>query len=326
MTLCTGSQYTSGSWVERIQNHSSENFPCCSNYEGRNMGEKRPFLEPVCLSNEFKPPYVPDHGCLCQDYFYLNNRTDFSTDPLKFHPRSINYVWEPDNCVLSPWNASRFCELLGKRKILFAGDSTMSQTYYTMQAMIYFHFFKDTDCQRNMIFEQSDRLVDRGGRHAKGADIGVGRGVPLIEVAEKHSYVFDMLVISAGFHVHPSEYETSKNVSDMSFAQHFFPLLRNEINHIYRKMPNLRVIYKTGNVPHKGCADVSAPDNAITNSTALHRLNANHVFNWNAELDLDLRFVNFARENDISVIRMDPIMARPDGHARPESGLCAIAR
>jgi hypothetical protein len=71
---------------------------------------------------------------------------------------------------------------------------------------------------------------------------------------------------------------------------------------------------------------VSAPDNAIINSTALHRLNANHVFNWNAELDLDLRFVNFARENDISVIRMDPIMARPDGHARPETGLCTIAR
>ena len=36
--------------------------------------------------------------------------------------------WTPSGCQLPAWNATRFCALLGGKKLLFVGDSTMQQT------------------------------------------------------------------------------------------------------------------------------------------------------------------------------------------------------
>lgn len=94
---CTSLTYVRGQWV--ISNKTvSENFTCC------------PITDPnpseICADEEM--PKISDHGCHCQ------------------HASSISsYYWEPDNCLLNPWDAVLFCNLLGQRNILLIGDSTM---------------------------------------------------------------------------------------------------------------------------------------------------------------------------------------------------------
>ena len=47
--------------------------------------------------------------------------------------------WSGD-CQLPKWNASRFCELLGGRRVLFVGDSTMQQTAAVLMSAIAWHY------------------------------------------------------------------------------------------------------------------------------------------------------------------------------------------
>ena len=45
--------------------------------------------------------------------------------------------WVPDDCRLPKSDASLFCELLGTRKMLLIGDSTMAQTATVLMNAIY---------------------------------------------------------------------------------------------------------------------------------------------------------------------------------------------
>jgi hypothetical protein len=46
------------------------------------------------------------------------------------------YIWEPTSCSLLAWNSSQFCSLLGSRRILIIGDSTMHQTAVELMNML----------------------------------------------------------------------------------------------------------------------------------------------------------------------------------------------
>lgn len=53
---------------------------------------------------------------------------DMDDDTREIAADREKYIWKPMLCELLSWNAMRFCRLLGSRKILMIGDSTMQQT------------------------------------------------------------------------------------------------------------------------------------------------------------------------------------------------------
>jgi hypothetical protein len=307
LPLCDGLSYNDGMWIESYQNSTAENFECCSNTLD---GEQYNSLD--CRKTP-APPLVEDHGCLCKDYFYAEKRTSFSSDPYNFRPRAIDYKWKPHNCVLLDWDAKRFCDILGDRKILMVGDSTMSQTHKTLQNMIYFAFMNETSCQTNILWNHGDRLVRR---YRLGHSASIGRGNTILEAGQLRNYNFDFLVVAAGFHIHPPLEDTYLNITDGSYADFFFPILRNEINHLRVKNPNLKVIYKTENFGHNGCGlyEGKGPDNALNNYSALQKMNALNKYHWDREMSTEDRFIDFAHWNDVSILRMHPLYSRPDGH------------
>ena len=73
-----------------------------------------------------------------------------------------------DTTLPSRWNATLFCELLGKQTMLFVGDSTMQQTASALMSSVTFY---GGACARQLTFAPADTLVGRDfgvlnrGRH-----------------------------------------------------------------------------------------------------------------------------------------------------------------
>mmetsp|Transcript_11783 Transcript_11783/g.19856 ORF Transcript_11783/g.19856 Transcript_11783/m.19856 type:complete len:200 (+) Transcript_11783:158-757(+) len=76
------------------------------------------------------------------------------------------YRWRPSNCRLDTWNAQHFCHALGKRRLLFIGDSTMLQlATIAMNALNALN----GSCVDQIYFGHSGTLVARAlGRHNTG--------------------------------------------------------------------------------------------------------------------------------------------------------------
>ena len=64
-------------------------------------------------------------------------------------------TWTPRNCRLAAWSAARFCALLGARRILFLGDSTMQQTH---AAVVNALNIGGATCQGQVEFDFADTL------------------------------------------------------------------------------------------------------------------------------------------------------------------------
>ena len=95
------------------------------------------------------------------------------------------WVWSDP--ALEPWNAARFCELLGARKLLFIGDSTMEQSASTVMNAAF-----QAGCQTQIQFASSDTLVQRPlGRLNRGR-----HWTSLVSMLKP-----DIVVLSAGAHV-----------------------------------------------------------------------------------------------------------------------------
>jgi hypothetical protein len=63
------------------------------------------------------------------------------------------YTWK-SKALQEPWNAREFCQLLGNRKLLLVGDSTMSQSATTLMNAAF-----PAGCQTQMVYTMSDTLI-----------------------------------------------------------------------------------------------------------------------------------------------------------------------
>ena len=99
--------------------------------------------------------------------------------------------WVPNNCKVSSFSATRFCKLLGSRRILLIGDSTMHQTASVLMNAIYYAL-RDKGCQPQLQFSLSDTLVDVPGVPE--------RGLHWMKYVVK--YKPDIVILSTGPHIH----------------------------------------------------------------------------------------------------------------------------
>ena len=130
--VCRGNQYVNGSWV--IDKHTEhkhmikKSFYCCQNddvgvfaYCGNNM---------VDNENKFYPHddlvIAPDKACVCDIMEGTRNSVSVREE----------FKWVPDFCDLESLSGEKFCNLLGKRRILLIGDSLMHQLASTLMNVL----------------------------------------------------------------------------------------------------------------------------------------------------------------------------------------------
>jgi hypothetical protein len=127
-------EHVIGTWKPIEMDHRL--FTCCGNR--RTVDEQMP---PMCVLERgqatngfiYPPSLQPqNHCCTCQADL---NSEDAPLDAEKF-------AWVPDTCRLASFMEGDydFCEMLGDRRILMLGDSTMPHVSYTLNAMIYTAF------------------------------------------------------------------------------------------------------------------------------------------------------------------------------------------
>ncbi len=96
---------------------------------------------------------IGGHACVCDERFGRS-----AINPVQ------KYEWRPKNCSLDQWDSKQFCTLLGTRKILLLGDSTMQQSAATLVNMV---ASGGGSCVNQITFARSHYLIFRDGKEER---------------------------------------------------------------------------------------------------------------------------------------------------------------
>ena len=316
LPICDGIGYNFGKWVPRnFTENPSQNFACCGGGIQNSL---------VCKDKTI--PINEEHGCSCEARYYKDN--NFSPESNKFIPQSVNYDWKPDNCHLAGWDGNEFCKLLGKKKMLLIGDSTMYQTYTVVANMIIQTNTSDQylrTCASQLQHKMSDIPL---GLPLPPQSRGRGNSI-LTTVANewKEGRHYDIIIFSLGFHIHGLiKPDNSKlNVTDQSYADYLSPRLMEQLDNIrsiykFSGLEYPTLIYKTDNMPHSNCQAQygKGPQEELDNREGIMNLNKDSKYMWNKEFGLEDHIIHACNERKVPVLRMYPLYSRSDGHPLEE--------
>jgi hypothetical protein len=128
LPLCRQNQHVWGDWVAGVGHPWKKSYYCCADNDYKlsaaQCGSSTPIGDPSWGSNTH-PLQTRAHSCQC----------DLMLGKEVVHDRE-KYKWFPHDCQLMQWSATHFCELLGTRYLLFAGDSTVKQSFYSLDAQV----------------------------------------------------------------------------------------------------------------------------------------------------------------------------------------------
>ena len=333
--LCNGEDYVNGRWVEdeSLWQNPSQNFICCGSENGKNKN-----LSKVCKQGLA----VEDHGCTCmahhlkksQNFSQQYIETEAKESDFRYSSNSVKYKWQPAKCELTMWNAYKFCSALGKKKVLIIGDSTSNQVSAVTRNMIFQANTSDNslyECTKQIAFRFSDCLVTfENKRHG-----GCGRGASIandIIIEGSRGNFYDIIIIGT-FHMIGITKALNYSVTDPRFGDAEFVKISQNIGiarRYYLDMlkPEPIFLYKTASLPHSNCHQKFDKGAILTPSgtdlSDLLNLNSKGLgskYHWVGEAVLENGIIDgIAKKDDISIIRMFPLINRPDGH--PPSGEC----
>ena len=312
--LCTGASHSVGSWVKSIEIRN-KSFGCCF------TGKRVPIAEPPdrCYRGSFNnvsgdiyfekqmfPPMGAGCQCLGLEMTSKGVGRDFITDVEK-------YDWMPSNCTLLHWNASLFCEALNNRTILFAGDSTMSQSALTVMSLLVQAGPHDGNCLPRLYYQQTDRLLPMPGRLIGRSTLTL---LPLVL-----RYAPDILIFSVGPHLHKLYQEQLDRLGKRSFLFEFEEKFHATFTAINRNLPKLSMWFRTEHPGHANCELAQSPilKEMLPNMTFemknewFLRYNSSNFF-WHHGMSIDRMVMNKAKEYNFSIIDMSPLYYRPDAH------------
>ena len=239
LALCGKFEHNDGRWIEtqtpgRVR--APRPPPCCGwdryKWGGKAHG-KFMFLDDVehCgpAPMETDPAFAGDKGLSYSgrhDYLVHLGGYGCSCQHFGWEDR---YEWVPDKCRLVEWDARRFCEMLGARRILVVGDSTVSQAATVLMNYIHWGFWDtpSSGCQGQVSFANSDTLV--------GRELGVDNRGGDWKTLVRH-FDPDIVIISSGPHIN-----RPMPLRDADFAS-----VVEQVAHEHRSLfPDKTLIWKT---------------------------------------------------------------------------------
>ena len=208
LPLCAQFEHNSGVWAEAPVRAAAERPPPCCGADRHKWGGaehgKFMFLDDVkhcgAVPMETDPEFAGDEGVSYsgrRDFLVHLGGYGCSCQHFGWQDR---YKWVPDSCRLVEWNARRFCELLGARRILLVGDSTVSQAATVLMNYIHWGFWQapSSGCQQQVLFANSDTLI--------GRELGVDNRGGDWKTLVRH-FDPDIVIVSSGPHInHPMPY------------------------------------------------------------------------------------------------------------------------
>ena len=274
-------------------------------------------------------PYCKPHGT-CDHKFYPNI----------LHKRET-YQWKPNDCDLLKWNASLFCSLLGDRKLLLIGDSTMQQSALTLTAMINYWYAENVKatnmwCANQVIFRLSDFLVASKTQFILGAthfhnNAEIERGKPFREYFREIAP--DIVVFSSGAHLwelHVFHRMVEVLVQEVKSAVAERHEMVNSADHspqyagdeqkrnLSHRDHDVAFVWKTQNPGHPGRLSALGPELAMSVDDAMQHLALTHraddEFHWNPLPSFDHSVKVLIKDSPIIYMDMSPLYLRPDGH------------
>ena len=204
--LCPTEQaLNAGRWIERSRPEPNLVPPCCPASDGTGPRDAR------CDAHSW---LVADNSgaCTCNS---LNR----------------SYEWLPSKCQLVSWDPVRFCALLGRRKLVMVGDSTMNQAYVVLSNFL--RWRTAATCASQISFYASDTLTGRRYGH-------MNRGGTLMDAVRTVSQSSEkppLFLVSAGAHIY---------VHGSSAREQFATYIR-DVRDVMRRHRNITFIWKSQN-------------------------------------------------------------------------------
>jgi hypothetical protein len=250
----------------------------------------RPMRRPLKWAyrgNLYSLAHAGDHSCRCK-------------------PGKVQHMrWETNTCTMLDWDASAFCQHLGKRTILFIGDSTMSQTASVLMNAIGTQLGA-RGCQANIIFGPGDTVV--------GEKLGaMNRGQSWLGwLAELKP---DVVIVNAGAHVKGDRAFFRDKVIRRIIKE--LP----EVEEMYKKRQrNFELIWMTQ--PPPGC---SKEPKAINFKEGYRWAPTRGAYDY-AQTDSRDEDAKVLLSGHAEILDLTPLKGRPDGHVgvgmEPEGGDC----
>jgi len=321
LPLCTGNQHKLGEWrLPDDYSQKPKSFVCCGG--GHRTTVSRPRLDfdevndilrsqgkagGICHENHTIPLAVhqgmvglnsqcSDDCCACD----RRGGTRFNVT------RRESYIWVPSNCRLRDWSAQLFCQVLGGKRLLVMGDSTMQQSFATLTSMVSSEGGK---CVTDIYYGHSTHLMTSKFRN----------NVPdLVRLVQPH-----IVVLSAGAHF-----------TDMGDIEAIFgeltkamPFLRAAHSDNATAAPWARFIWKSQSPGHVDCEASPGPlpsdyQSKLSPQEA-EKNRANDRYNWQLFRSLD-EFAERKCSSDPSLgfefLDMSLLYLRPDGHVSALEG------
>ena len=283
---CTNNSHIEGTWIPYEPKYKS--FVCCGGGYAGPYGQGPPYdFEKVpgyCLPKNTLPSFKEfgylEFGAQCGDDCCICDRTD---DTRFVTNRREKYYWKPSNCNILEWNSTLFCELLGERKILMMGDSSMQQTAATLMSMI---TGGNGTCAPQITFGRSDHVIFGFKGHQNYAN--------LVDEIEPN-----ITIVTAGAHI--------EDRGDVDTILHGINLHQQTRASLGKTVPT--VVWKTQNPGHLACHKYKSPvaEFAVNKSVPDH-------YRWT-------EFTKFDKHTDIQcpkygfkILHMSPLYLRPDAH------------
>ena len=212
--------------------------------------------------------------------------------------------WQPRACHLEPWNATRFCELLGSRNLLFAGDSTMGQLAVTVMNMVHWGFGVNASvpgCQTRIHFGTADTLVKTSfGR--------LNRGWHWRQLAARARA--SIVVMSMGPHIHIDPKLNMSEQDERRYVNRTLTSVLQAVAGSHERDGNDRLLIWRSQPP-AGCGPAPLPSEA----DAVHARNHQREYNWGRFGYMDeLAKAFWAGRPRSYVMDMSPLNYRVEAH------------
>ena len=237
---------------------------------------------------------------------------------LHFHE---GYEWRPADCTLAALDAPAFCRALGKRVILFVGDSTMDQTHGAIA-----NEMRAAGCTDRLIYRSADTLVAK--------PFGAwNRGLAWPKVLANNPA--DILILGVGPHVYGEDNYSSiiHTVADQyARLQPRVPMIWKSIQSGGCGPRPLSVLPDAENFwDSYGASSSSDANSSFWNGTsrlrtpsvpidAAVRTQRQRIWNWPSFQSRDEFATNFWRSRGVPVLNVAPLYYRVDAHPSSDGG------
>eukprot|EP00566_Odontella_aurita_P009963 CAMPEP_0113531820 /NCGR_PEP_ID=MMETSP0015_2-20120614/3707_1 /TAXON_ID=2838 /ORGANISM="Odontella" /LENGTH=418 /DNA_ID=CAMNT_0000430695 /DNA_START=96 /DNA_END=1352 /DNA_ORIENTATION=+ /assembly_acc=CAM_ASM_000160 len=201
------------------------------------------------------------------------------------------YVWKSN--ALPEWDGGKtLCNLLGKRRLLLIGDSTMQQVATTLMNAVF-----EGGCQGQIYIADDDTLV--------GENLGASnRGEYWTKTVQSMNFP-EIVVINVGAHILGEEDYT--RVIDT---------ILGDVGRLKETNPDVRIVWKT-----------QSPGGCTENMIKKHPLDAGKTFPWDSIsyntyqhdkfFERDQETILKMIQNDVPILDLRMLYSRSDAHVNP---------